>query len=108
LRRVNPTKTPDTEFTCLLAEATYQAKQKSEALRLYEDCLGQSQKTANGGPRSIHQQMMALTRLQRFDEAEVLVLGSRDSDLKAEYAGLLLDHGDTARATRFMAQNSPR
>jgi tetratricopeptide (TPR) repeat protein len=108
LSKVEPKRARDADYACILAEANYQSRQKSEALRLYEDCLGLSRKPAVDRQKSVRYQMMALARLQRFDEAEALVSGSGDNSLKADYAALLLDRGDTARAARFMAQDSPR
>lgn len=108
LRKVDAARSRDADFTCIFAEAQYQSRQKSEALRLYEDCLGLSRKTTTDRPKSVRYQMMALARLQRYDEAEVLLSTSGDSDLKADYAAILLDRGDTGRAALFMAKDNPR
>lgn len=98
----------DTETACFLAEASYQSKQITEALRFYEHCLTLSRQTKADQIKFRRFQMMALVRLSRLEEAEALVSTSQDSELKADYASLLLDTGNTKRATRFMAQNSQR
>lgn len=108
LGKVDPIHARDADYTCVLAEANYQSQQKSEALRLYDACLALSRKPAVERQKAVRYQMMALSRLQRFDEAESLVSGSGDGNLKADYAALLLDRGDTTRAARFLAQTSPR
>jgi tetratricopeptide (TPR) repeat protein len=105
LRKVDATRSRDADFACTFAEAHYLSRQKSEALRLYENCLDLSRKMATDRPKSTRYQMMALARLQRYDEAEALISKSGDSDLKVDYAAILLDGGDTGRAARFMAQD---
>jgi tetratricopeptide (TPR) repeat protein len=108
LRKVDASRSRDADFACIFAEAHYQSRQKSEALRLYEDCLGLSRKMTADRSKSVRYQMMALARLQRDDEAEALLSKSGDSDLKADYAAILLDRGDTGRAALFMAKDNPR
>ncbi len=108
LRKVDATRSRDADFACIHAEAHYQSQQKSEALRLYEDCLGLSRKMTTDRPKAVRYQMMALARLQRYDEAEALLSKSGDSDLKADYAAILLDRGDTGRAALFMAKDNQR
>ncbi len=100
--------TRSTEATCLLAESFYQDRKKSEALRTYPDCLALLAKSGAERPRHKRLEMLALVRLSRFEEAETLVEKSADSDLKADYASLLLDTGNMERVSRFMAQNSQR
>jgi tetratricopeptide (TPR) repeat protein len=108
LRKVDTTRNRDADFACIFAEAHYQSRQKIEALRIYEDCLDLSRKMATDRPKSVRYQMMALARLQRDDEAEDLLSKSGDSDLRADYAAILLDRGDTERAALFMAKDNPR
>ena len=73
---------------------------------------GQRRQQAPGKPSALgyrlRLEMLALVRLSRFEEAETLVEKSADSDLKADYASLLLDTGNMERVSRFMAQNSQR
>ena len=108
LRKVDTTRSRDADFACIFAEAHYQSRQKTEALRLYEDCLGLARKMTTDRPKSVRYQMMALARLQRDDEAEALLAKAGDGDLKADYAAILLDRGDTGRAALFMAKDNPR
>ncbi len=97
---------PDGETLFLCAEAHRSLGSSAEAKRRYLQALELTKGKKGREERRVH--MLALMRLGRFDEAEALVAGETDFDLRADYAGALLDGGRLERAAQILAPVTPR